>query len=291
MNVEVVVDYPCDTGECPMWHADHRRLYWTDIPLGHLHAYEPESGRHERVYAGRPVGGFTIQADGQLLLFRDGGNVVCFDGERETRTILSGIVELEGTRFNDVIADPEGRVFAGTMSHSGVRDGKLYRLDHDGSATLVADGDATPNGMAFTPDSTKMYYTDSRLRRIYLYDYDRATGAITGRRVFSETAAEDVPRIGRSDGMTVDSDGHVWSGRMEGGAVLQLDVHATILGRVDFPARKVTSVTFGGSDYRDLYVTSAGGRDRPTQGDHAGALFRVRPGVVGRPEFRSRVGL
>lgn len=290
MSVEVVVDCACDTGECPMWHADQRRLYWTDIPRGQLHVYDPLTGEHAIVYEGRPVGGFTIQSDGQLLLFRDAGNVVCFDGRHETRTVVEAIPDLEGTRFNDVIADPEGRVFAGTMSHAGAQDGKLYRLDRDGAPTLVSDGDATPNGMGFTPDLKRMYFTDSRLRRIYVYDYEQATGALSARRVFSETNASDVPRIGRSDGMTVDSDGNVWSARVEGGAVLELDAEARIVARFEFPARKVTSLTFGGADYRDLYVTSAGGPDRPVQGEHAGALFRVRPGVIGRPEFLSRVG-
>jgi D-xylonolactonase len=253
--------------------------------------YDPATGEHAVPYEGRPVGGFTIQADGQLLLFRDDGNVVCFDGSRETRTVVENLPELAGTRFNDVIADPEGRVFAGTMSHPGSQDGKLYRIDCDGTATIVSDGDATPNGMGFTPDLTRMYFTDSRLRRIYLYDYHRTTGSLSGRRIFSETDAADVPRIGRSDGMTVDSNGNVWSARVEGGAVLELDAEARIVARIDLPARKVTSLTFGGADYRDLYVTSAGGPERPGQGAQAGAVFRVRPGVIGRPEFCSRVGV
>jgi D-xylonolactonase len=61
--------------------------------------------------------------------------------------------------------------------------------------------------------------------------------------------------------------------------------------RVPLPARRVTSVTFGGEAYTDLYVTTAGGDDRATYGWGAGALFRLHTGTRGFPEFFSRVGL
>jgi D-xylonolactonase len=48
---------------------------------------------------------------------------------------------------------------------------------------------------------------------------------------------------------------------------------------------------FGGPDYTDLYVTTAGGDQKATDGEHAGALFRLRPGVAGVPEFLSRIRL
>ena len=58
-----------------------------------------------------------------------------------------------------------------------------------------------------------------------------------------------------------------------------------------FPAKKVSSVTFGGEDYSDIYVTTAGGNNKREEGPGAGALFRLRLGVGGRPAFRSRIGL
>src|SRR5690606_32679683 len=111
-------------------------------------------------YDDRPVGAMTIQADGQLLLFRDKGNVVTFRDGRVTGTIIDAIAGLEETRFNDVIADPEGRVFAGTMSFGGdrsVHNGRLYRIERDGSYAVVSDGHGTPNSMGFTPDLKQMY--------------------------------------------------------------------------------------------------------------------------------------
>jgi D-xylonolactonase len=49
-------------------------------------------------------------------------------------------------------------------------------------------------------------------------------------------------------------------------------------------------VTFGGDDYQDMYVTTAGGDNKAEEGEGAGALFRLRmPGVRGLPEYFSRI--
>jgi len=90
--------------------------------------------------------------------------------------------------------------------------------------------------------------------------------------------------------MTVDAEGYVWSARWDGGCLVRYTLDGTEDRRVRFPARKVSSVTFGGEDYTDLYVTTAGGDNKAQEGPGAGALFRLRLGVRGVPEFPSRIG-
>jgi len=283
MKPELIADYKCHTGEGPMWHPLEKKVYWTDIPAGKMFRYDPSTGQHEQFYTGDVVGGFTIQEDGSLLLFMAKGAVKIWrDGE--LTTIVEEIPEELDSRFNDVIADPEGRVFCGTMS-SKEHLGRLYRLDTDGSLTKVLDGIGTSNGMGFTPDLKQMYYTDSREREIYLFDYDRKTGAITNRRIFVKVPeGEGVP-----DGMTVDAEGYVWSARWDGNCVVRYSPEGKEVTRISFPAKKVSSVTFGGGNYEEMYLTTAGGQNKQQEGDGAGALFRVKTGVKGVPEFCSRV--
>ena len=103
-----------------------------------------------------------------------------------------------------------------------------------------------------------------------------------------------VPRTegeGHPDGMTVDAEGYVWSARWDGYCLVRYAPDGREVGRITFPTKKVSCPVYGGADYRDLYVTTAGGQDKAENGEGAGALFRVRPGVRGVPEFRSRVGL
>ncbi len=291
MTAEIVAHFHCQTGECPRWHTDEQRLYFTDIGTGRLYSFNPRSGESRCCYEGRPVGGFTIQADGSLLLFRDRGNVVVLRDGLVSHTLVESIPGLETTRFNDVIADPEGRVFAGTMSFGGVANGKLLRFDRDGRPEVVSEGHATPNGMGFSPDLRRLYFTDSRLRRIYVLAYDRATGQATAPAIWQEMEPGQVATAGRSDGMTVAADGTIWSARLEAGLVARYAPDGTLLERFPIGTPMVTAVAFGGPGLDELYVTSAGGKPDAGPDDGAGALFRLRGLAQGRAEFRSRLGL
>jgi len=282
---ERIADYACTTGEGPLWHPDEQCVYWVDIPKGRLFRYTPATGQHGQCFESHDaIGGFTIQEDGALLLFMARGAVQLWrDGE--LTPVIDDIPDEVTTRFNDVIADPEGRVFCGTMPTQS-RLGRLYRLDPDRRLTKLLDGIGVSNGMGFTPDLKHLYYTDSPTRNIYRFDYDRATGNIANRRVFVQTPdGEGVP-----DGLTVDAEGCVWSARWDGGVLVRYTPDGEEVLRIPFPARKVSSVTFGGPDYTDIYVTTAGGDQKAREGDGAGALFRLRLGIQGKPEFRSKIG-
>jgi len=286
MNPQLVADYACVTGEGPLWHPMEQRLYWCDIPNGRLFRYTPSTGAHEQCYqAAEAIGGFTIQANGALLLFMARGAIrIWRDGE--LTTVVDEIADERETRFNDVIADPVGRVFCGTMPTDS-RPGRLYRLDVDGTLTRLLDDVGIANGLGFTLDRQQLYFTDSIKRRIDLFDYDQAGGAIDNRRTFVQVPDGE----GLPDGMTVDAEGFVWSARWDGGCLVRYRPDGTEERRIAFPARRVSSVTFGGASYDEMYVTTAGGDEKAEQGAGAGALFRLQLGMCGLPEFLSRVGL
>ncbi|WP_436348614.1 SMP-30/gluconolactonase/LRE family protein [Natronorubrum sp. FCH18a] len=286
-RVKRVADTRAHTGEGPLWHPDEQRLYWVDIPAGRLYRYDPETDEYELAYEtdGEPLGGYTIEADGALLLFTHGTVSRWVPGDETAETVA----EIDAdTRFNDVIADPEGRVFCGTMPGESEL-GDLYRLEPDGTSTVVIEDVDIPNGMGFSSDRETFYFTESEARRIYAFEYDRATGDLSNERTFLETPADD----GVPDGLTVDEEGYVWSARWNGGRVVRYRPDGTAVDEIDLPARKVSSVTFGGPEYRDLYLTTAlTDGDRSDEGSGAGALFRIPDvGVTGVPEFRSRIAL
>jgi D-xylonolactonase len=286
MQLEMIANYACVCGEGPLWHPTEKRLYWTDIETGRLFWYEPATGKHQQCYSGPRVGGFTFQANGSLLLFRDKGNIVEWRDGRETRTIIKDLPdEVEG-RFNDVIADPMGRVFCGTLSDVG-KPGRLYRLDTDGSITVLVEGLGCPNGMGFTKDLKTMYFTDSASRTIWQFDYNRETGAISNQRQFILVPTADGQGV--PDGMTIDADGNIWSARWDGSCVVQYDPKGKELQRIKIPTMKCSSVTFAGDDNADMYLTTAGGDNPKANGETAGALYRVRGVTKGRPEFVSRL--
>ena len=281
---ECIADYGCETGENPLWHPLERRLYWCDIPNGRIFRFDPASGLHEKCYEGRPVGGFTVQDDGSLLLFRDRGNIVIWN-EGKLIEVVSEIDKVCSSRFNDAIADPIGRVFCGTMSGPD-KKGSLYRLDLDGSIRAVLNDIGCSNGMAFALDQKSLYYTDSFAREIYVFDYNIQDGAISNQRLFATFEESD----GLPDGATLDAEGRLWSAFWDGACIVRFLPDAQIDGRVTFPARKTSSLTFGGDDYTDIYVTTAGGNTKQEDGEQAGALFRLKTQTRGVPEYFSRVG-
>ena len=284
MEPELIADYKCVTGENPLWHPLEKRLYWVDIPKGRIFRYDPVTGKHEICYEGETVGGFTIQKDGSLLLFRTKGNVVIWKNGKTT-TVVKEIPEELENRYNDVIADPAGRVFCGILSEQ-FKPGRLYRLDTDGSITKILENIGCPNGMGFTLDRKQMYFTDTMpAKTIYLFNYDKKTGNITNQRVFVKVPATD----GGPDGMTVDAEGYVWSASWDGWSLVRYTPQGVEERRIRFPAKQVSSITFGGEDLKDIYVTTAGGNNKTENGPGAGALFRLRLGIRGVPEFYSRV--
>ncbi len=283
MEPELIADYQCKVGEGPLWHPLEKRVYWTDIETGRMFRYDPASGKHEQFYSGEVVGGFTFQEDGALLLFMARGAIAIWrDGKLSY--VIKEIPDERESRFNDVIADPAGRVFCGTMPTKD-RLGRLYRLDTDGTLTAVLEEINISNGMGFTPDNKQMYYTVSLAFKIYLFDYDVQTGALSNQRVFVETdKSQGVP-----DGMTVDAQGYVWSARWDGSALYRYTPEGKEERRIQFPAKKVSSVIFAGDDLKDMYVTTAGGQNKAEEGAGAGALFRLNLGIAGKPEFFSRI--
>ncbi|MET0795489.1 MAG: SMP-30/gluconolactonase/LRE family protein [Polyangiaceae bacterium] len=282
-RLEAVANYHCKVGENPLWDEREGRLYWVDIETGRLFRFDHASGEHECFYrSGDRIGGFSFQVDGSLLLFEvDRIGVLSKSGEY--RSLAQG-VDRNMDRFNDVIADPEGRVFAGTIGKSDTLGG-LYRVDLDGRVEQLWSGTGCANGMGFTPDLRQFYWTDSTTLRIFIADYERSTGALTNRREFYRAPLAE----GTPDGMCVDRAGHLWTARWGGSLLLRLDPNANVVERVSFPVSRVSSATFGGPELDFLYVTTAGGNVEDAALD--GTLYRFKVDVPGTAPFRSRIRL
>lgn len=282
MSAVVIANCGCEIAEVPLWHQAEEKLYWTDIPKGEMYRYDPDTDEYEQFYDGDVVGGYTIQKDGSLLLFMENGTVKRWT-ENETETVIEEIPEEIGSRFNDVIADPEGRVLAGTMP-TEEQLGRLYRLDTDGTLTTLLDSVDLPNGLGFSADHETLYFTESNTNTIYEFDYDVDSGDLSNRREFVRVPEDD----GMPDGLTVDEEGYVWSAQFGGGCVIRYAPDGTEESRQELPATNVTSLLFAGDDYDDLYVTTADYESPPDE-ELAGAVFRLDTDVGGVPEFYSRI--
>ena len=251
--------------------------------------YYPNTNTYEQIYSGEPIGGFTIQEDGALLLFKTKGTVEIWD-EGEITTVIASIREAQDTRFNDAIADPEGRVYSGIMATENT-EGKLYRIDTNGSIDVVAEDLLVPNGMGFCSDYKYFYLTDSERRTIYRFDYDRATGNLTNQTAYIITPLNQ----GVPDGMTIDAEGYIWSARWDGNHVYRYNPDGEEVMRLKLPVPKVSCITFGSKNYDRLFISTARGNRATSNSTDlhsnsaAGNLFHLQVGIKGRPELLSRI--
>jgi sugar lactone lactonase YvrE len=264
--------------EGPRWHAERQELLWVDI-LGrgfHRATLTPD-GRPDQVRtmaldrhvgAVAPVtGGGYVLAAGQGFLFADEAGAI--------RELAQPEAGHDQVRMNDGACDPQGRFWAGTMAYDeSPGQGTLYRLELDGRYSTVLTGLTISNGIGWSPDGAVMYLSDSGAGRVDAFDFDGATGAISGRRTLVHI---DQPGTA-PDGLTVDERGDIWVALYGGWAVNHYGSDGSLRSTVPIPAAQATSCAFGGSDGRTLFVTT--GRERLDaaaleQQPDAGRVFSV----------------
>ena len=283
MTPEVLVADGDELGEGPHWDAATGELVRVDITRGRVHRLDPASGRASSIELGDLVGFAIPRASGGLVVgLRRAVVLLDPDGTRRTLTTLES--DLPDNRLNDAKCDPAGRLWAGTMAMGETQpDGALYRIEADGTTERVVSGLTISNGLDWSPDASLMYLNDTPTQRIDVFDHDPSTGAVTGRRPFARIEQ------GFPDGLTVDADGGVWVALFGGGQVRRYSPDGRLDVVVPLPVTNGTSLTFGGPDYTDLYVTTARHHLDAAQlaaQPLAGAVFVLQPGVHGRPAGR-----
>ncbi len=296
-RIEVVADYQDLCGEGPLWNTREQALYWTDLARKRFYRYLWTDRRAEIVNERMQVSGYAFNdADGYVVTNVSG--IWLWDGHSEP-TLLAKEVDGHKCIMNDCIADPEGRVYSGSYFRNERREfepgaGSLFRVDQDGSVHIADEGFQLSNGLGFSPDCRTLYFVDSAVYRIYAYDWRRADGILRNRRIVIQVPIEE----GIPDGITVDAEGFIWCAHWFGGCVIRYDPDGKIERRIAIPASQTSSVTFGGPDLSDMFVTSAGMTDSlslappgydPQRGNVGGAVYHLKPGVQGREEYRANL--
>ena len=189
--------------------------------------------------------------------------------------------------FNDLTTDSAGRVYAGSLGGSPFAKGEikdsgfLHMIDLDGSVYTLARDVKLTNGLGFSTDGKTLYHCDSRAGIIRSYDVN-SDGSVDNWQVFA-TVKEGAP-----DGLAVAEDGSIWVAIARRAAVRIWNTDGSERPPLPCPLPMPTSLSFGGSDMRDLYiVTGSDGLDT----DHGGAVLRVRTDVPGLPLAVARVPL
>jgi sugar lactone lactonase YvrE len=285
-EVECVVEAGDILGEGVIWNPREQAVYWCDNLKSNIQRWDPSTGEHRVWDMPEEVGSIVFREAGGIVAGMKSGFAFIHDLDApEIEYIVDPEPDMKGNRLNDGKCDRRGRYWCGSMD-AALTDpvAALYRFDPDLSCHKMDDGIICSNGIAWSPDDTVMYFSDTRGEALYAYDYDIETGSIDNRRVLIDTTEASF----RIDGATVDAEGHYWCAEIHDWHVGKYDPEGNRVDRIRLPVRQPTMCTFGGPDLDVLYVTSATRFIEPGEAAAqplAGSLFAVHgTGSRGIPE-------
>ena len=269
--------------EGPIWHPTERWLVFSDIARSCQWRWQDG----ETVLFRRPsnqANGNAFDERGRIVTCEHATSQVVrheHDGKL-VRPIATHYDGLELNSPNDLVVDARGRIFftdplygrtrpdLGLIREQQLGHQGLYRLDPDGTLTLLVDDFDSPNGLCFSVDGTRLFVNDSARHHIRVFDLD--DGAVSGGAVWAEVTGEgsQVPdsHLWVPDGMKTDTHGRIWCNGPGGVHVLSADARS--LGVVLVP-EKSTNFCFGGAGLADLFVTAST------------SVYRLRTGATGLP--------
>jgi len=263
--------------EGPVWAPGWEGLRFVDMLAGDIVCLDGDGTLVERLHIGSVAASFRPRAGGGMVAGVERGfALIDDDGAVQP---LPEVWDDPAVRMNDGATDPDGRFYCGSMAYDMTPGaGALYRLEADGTVSVVAPSVTCSNGLAWTPDLGTAYYVDSMTYRIDVYDYDAEAG-LTNRRPFTTVPEEE----GLPDGLTVDREGGVWVAFYGGSAVRRFSPEGKVEEVLELPVTQVTACTFGGSGLDELYITTSRENLPDDEQPEAGSIFRAAPGVAGLP--------
>lgn len=252
-----------DWTEGPVWFGDANCLLFSDIPNNRIMRWTPGAGITTFRAPSNYANGHTRDREGRLISCEHGMR-------RVTRTELDGSITVIADQFegkplnspNDVVVKSDGSIWF-TDPHYGIMTNyegfksqqelpcNLYRVDPQGGITVAVSDANCPNGLAFSPDESRLYVVDTG--RMFTDDpqhirvFDVQADHLTGGDVFH------VINPGCADGIRVDTDGNVWSSAADG--VHCIAPNGALMGRILVP-ELVSNICFGGRAKHQLFITA-----------------------------------
>lgn len=270
-QIEVLTDARCIVGEGPLWDAASRRLWMVDIQGKRLRSIDWQTGGIADTVLSQQPGFLALCQDGQLLAGCEDG-VYKVIGNQLQR--FSSPVSLKGDRFNEGKVGPDGNLYLGTFSRNF--SAAFYRMDTKGTLTELFDGVGNSNGLDWD-QLGYFYYNDTPLGRT-----DRFTFLPNGTPADRQTVCRY--DRGAPDGMTIDTDGNLWTALWGSGTVVCVDPRTgKVLETIELPVSQPSSCAFAGDDLKTLVITSAAHNVHLKDEPLAGATFAVRTGAQGLP--------
>jgi gluconolactonase len=271
----------CRWAEGPVYVPAGRYVVWSDIPNDRMLRWDELTGhvgpfREPAEYSN----GNTLDDQGRLVSCHHGSRCVTRTEHDGSITVIAD--SYGGKRLNspnDVVVHSDGSIwftdpaygidsdYEGHRADNEFGACYVFRVDPGGALEIVADDFDRPNGLAFSPDESKLYIVDSRIEHIRVFDVVGGK-ELRGGDIFAECGPG-----GGYDGIRFDDQGRLWAAEADG--VHCFDPDGTLLGKLHVPER-VSNLVFGGPQRNRLFITATT------------SLYSIRVSVngAGRPRPR-----
>ena len=242
--------------EGPLWHPDGFLLF-SDIPANTIYKWQPEQKTEIFRQPSGNANGNTLDRSGRLITAEHGNRRISLTKKNgQIVTLASHYQEKRLNSPNDLAVKSDGSIYF-TDPPYGIKSEQeelgfygVYRLAPDGTLTLLVDDFVRPNGIALSPDETKLYVNDSEKGHIRVFDV-KPDGMIENGKLFAELKPPSAE--GAADGMKIDIKGNVYS--TGPGGVWIFSPKGDLLGIIETP-EPPANIAWGDRDYKTLYITA-----------------------------------
>lgn len=281
--IKMIIPCQCLLGEGPYFSRTFNSLFWVDILANTLYRFDWTLQTVQTFQMPESICWLMETHDKQLIAGFENAIYYLDSNTLERTSLYCQLDEPKGNRLNDAKTDRNGNLFFGTMDKLEQQNtGSLYRVGNGNSLQKVDTNYVISNGPAISKNGRTLYSTESLTQTIYQFDVN-AQGELSNKRIFVKFDES----MGFPDGMTVDSEDHLWVAAWDGFGVYRFTPFGEKIQFIKLPVPRITSVTFVGESLEYLAVTSARvGLDEDTLKEYrkSGSVFILNPNINGVSE-------
>lgn len=234
--------------ESPRWHGG--RLWLADWGAQQIIAADLEGKSEVMEHVASFPFSIDWLPDGRLLVISAADRRLLREGPDGSLVPGSDLSGLSERPWNEIVVDGRGNTYVNNIGFDfpggDFSPGIIALVTPDGSAQVVADGLAFPNGMAVMPDNATLIVGESYASRLTAFDI-AADGTLSNRRIWAEVPGD------HPDGICLDADGAVWYADVGNRHCIRVSQGGKVLQTIEFD-RGCFACMLGGPDGRTLFT-------------------------------------
>jgi len=237
------------------WHEE--RLWFSDMHTGQVFKSRPENRTLEEVVVvdDQPSGLGWLPDSSLLISCMLSRKVRRLDPDGRVSD-FADVSSLTDAPINDLVTNAAGQTFLGGFGYDLYADapqqpGPIFRIDPDGTPTVVEDDMVFPNGSVILPGTSTLVVAETWAARLTAFDIDDH-GALTHKRVWAELPAGSTP-----DGICVDAAGGVWVSSIGTSQFIRVEAGGRVTQIISVAGRCATDCVLGGPRGTTLFLLTS----------------------------------